>query len=108
MNWLEDVREVHVADQKGDQYRVVARRKGFPATESPSKIFVPAGPGLVWEVFRYLRWNVVMRRRWTVEVYGHVRDTDSERLVRTRELTSRREAFAQVQADAESLRVRES
>src|SRR4051794_1308303 len=84
---------IDVSAGDGGRYRVVARKKRFRETEPIEKIFVPAGLTLLWELFRELRWNVVDRRHYVVEVFVQGRPQASPTLMRSVEVGSRRRAY---------------
>jgi hypothetical protein len=96
-------KKIEVSSEGGRRYRVVARRKGFTQSEPTASIFMPASLYLPWLIFRYLRWDLVHRRHWIVEVYFCERP-GSQRLEYSTEVDSGRRPLELAEAKAELLR----
>lgn len=89
-------------------FYLVAHRKGFPVAESYGQVFVPPTLGLIWDAWRTLRYLVVHRGHWIIEVTRVNPQTANKEIVKTIEVASRGEAIRRFDSEVASLRALEA
>lgn len=101
---LKDNFRSEVTSDSGVRFKLVAHRKGYPVSDPYVRVVLPVVVNLTWEVLRTLRFFVVHRGHWVIEVTQVTAGATTNELIRRIEVPSRRKAIQRIEGEAAALR----